>query len=54
VGQAGGWWWMLKILSSHEWVTPGFALFTTPSWAVTSVSGKAQPARPVYRHLLNR
>ena len=31
---------LLKILSSHEWVTPGFASFTTQSWAITSVSGK--------------
>jgi len=31
----------LKILSSHEWVTLGIALFTTQSWAITSVSGKA-------------
>jgi len=33
--------WVLKILSSHEWVALGIALFTTPSWAITSVSGKA-------------
>jgi len=32
---------VLKILSSHEWVTLGIALFTTQSWAITSVSGKA-------------
>jgi len=45
---------LLKILSSHEWVTLGIALFTTQSWAITSVSGKALLARPVYIHLLNR
>ena len=45
---------MLKILSSHEWVTLGIALFTTQSWAITSESGQAELARPVYRHLLNR
>ena len=44
---------MLKILSSHEWVTLGIALFTTQSWAITSVSGKAQLIRPVCIHLLN-
>ena len=32
---------VLKILFSHEWVTLGIALFTTRSWAITSVSGKA-------------
>jgi len=30
-----------KILSLHKWVTLGIALFTTQSWAITSVSGKA-------------
>jgi len=45
---------LLKILSSHEWVTLGFALFTTQSWAITTVGGKAQLVRPVYIHLLNQ
>jgi len=45
---------LLKILSSHEWVTLGIALFTTQSWAIISVSGKAQLFRPVYIHLLNQ
>jgi len=45
---------MLKILLSHEWVTLGIALFTTQSWGITSVSGKAQLARPVYIHFLHR
>jgi len=45
---------LLKMLSSHERVAPGFALFTTPSWAVTSARGQAELARPVYGHLLNR
>jgi len=35
---------MLKILFSHKWVTLGFALFTTQSWAITSVSGQAELA----------
>ena len=45
---------MLKILSSHEWVTLGTALFTTQSWAITSVNGQAELARLVDIHLLNR
>jgi len=35
---------LLKILSSHKWVTLGIALFTTQSWAITSVSGKVSTA----------
>jgi len=45
---------MLKILSLHEWVTLGIALFTTQIWGMTSVSGKAQLTRPVYIHLLKQ
>ena len=49
-----GRWSLLKILSSREWVTLGIVLFTTQSWAITFVSGKAQLVRPVYIHLLNQ